>query len=169
MPPVVCLVSKKDSGKTTLLEKLIPELSRRGYRLGTVKHDAHGFDIDHEGKDSWRHKQAGAATVVISSARKIAMVKDRDEEIRLNEIVESFFEDRDLVIAEGYKQSDMPKIELFRSTAHRSPWHTKGSSAHLIAVVSDIAVDLGVPCLSIDDVRAVADFIETRFLRKTAD
>ena len=169
MPPVVCLVSKKDSGKTTLLEKLIPELSRRGYRLGTVKHDAHGFDIDHEGKDSWRHKQAGAATVVISSPRKIAMVRDLDEEMRLKDIVERFFEDRDLVIAEGYKQSDTPKIELFRSTAHRSPWHTKGSSPHLIAVVSDIAVDLGVPCLSIDDVRAVADFIETRFLRKTAD
>ena len=168
MPPIVCLVSKKDSGKTTLLEKLIPELSRRGYRLGTVKHDAHGFDIDHEGKDSWRHKQAGAATVVISSARKIAMVKDLDEEMHLKEIVERFFEDRDLVIAEGYKQSDMPKIELFRSTAHRSPWHTKGSSPHLIAVVSDIAIDLGVPCLPIDDVQAVADFIEARFLRKPA-
>ena len=67
MPSIISIVGKSDSGKTTLLEKLIEEFCRRGHRVGTIKHDTHGFDIDHEGKDSWRHKKAGAATVIISS------------------------------------------------------------------------------------------------------
>jgi len=166
MPPVVSFVSKKNSGKTTLLEKLIPELCRRGYRVGTIKHDVHGFDIDHEGKDSWRHKQAGAGTVVISSPRKIALVKEVDEEVRLDDIIAQFFSDKDLVITEGYKRSDKPKIEVFRSTVHRTPLHTDASSNHLVAVVSDIPIDLGVPRFDINDVQAITDFIENRFLKK---
>ena len=66
MPPIVSIVGKSDSGKTTLLEKLVAAIRSRGYRVGTIKHDTHGFDIDHEGKDSWRHKKAGARTVVLS-------------------------------------------------------------------------------------------------------
>ena len=167
MPPVVSIVSKKDSGKTTLLEKLLPELCRRGYRIGTIKHDAHGFDIDHEGKDSWRHKRAGAGSVVISSPRKFAFVKDVDEEIGLDDL-EAYFQDMDLVITEGYKKSDKPKIEVFRSSAHPTPLHTKTTPGHLVAVVSDIPIDLGVPRFDINDVQAIADFIENRFLKKTA-
>lgn len=164
MPPVVSIVSKKNSGKTTLLEKLIPELCRRGYRVGTIKHDVHGFDIDREGKDSWRHKQAGAGTVVISSTRKIAMVKDVDEEYRLEEIVAQFFGDRDLVLTEGYKRGAMPKIEVFRSAAHRTPLYSDAAANHLVALASDVSVDLGVPCIDVDDIAAIADFIETHFL-----
>lgn len=165
MPPVVSIVSKKNSGKTTLLEKLIPELCRRGYRIGTIKHDVHGFDIDREGKDSWRHKQAGAETVVISSTHKIAMIKDVEEEYRLEEIISQFFSDKDLVLTEGYKRSDMPKIEVFRSAAHRTPLHTDAGANHLVAIVSDITIDIGVPRIDVDDVPAIADFIEERFLK----
>ena len=166
MPPVVSIVSKKNSGKTTLLEKLIPELCRRGYQVGTIKHDVHGFDIDREGKDSWRHKQAGASTVVISSTRKIAMVKDVAEEYRLEDIVSQFFGDRDLVLTEGYKRGDMPKIEVFRSAAHRTPLHTENTSNHLMAIVSDIPIDLGVPQFDVNDIPSIADFIEKRFLKR---
>ena len=75
MIPIISIVGKSDSGKTTLIEKIIPELNKRGYRVATVKHDVHGFDIDIEGKDSWRHKNSGAHTVVISSPQKIAMIR----------------------------------------------------------------------------------------------
>ena len=76
MPPIISIVGKSDSGKTTLLEKLIAEIKNRGYHIGTIKHDTHGFDIDREGKDTWRHKKAGASTVAISSPTKVAIIKD---------------------------------------------------------------------------------------------
>lgn len=163
-PPVVSFVSRKNAGKTTFLEKLIAELRRRGYRVGTVKHDAHGFDIDHEGKDTWRHKQAGAGTVVISSPRKIAMIKDRDEEMALDEIVQRFMTDMDIVLTEGYKKENKPKVEIFRHTMHPAPLHTKAQPGSLVALVSDVAVDLGVPRFDIDAAADVADFLEQRFI-----
>jgi molybdopterin-guanine dinucleotide biosynthesis protein B len=76
MVPIVSIVGKSGSGKTTLLEKVIKELTHRGYTVGVLKHDAHGFEIDHEGKDSWRHKKAGASTVALSSPEKFAVIKD---------------------------------------------------------------------------------------------
>lgn len=164
MPPVVSFVSKKDSGKTTLLEKLIPELIGRGHRVGTIKHDVHGFDIDREGKDSWRHKQAGALTVVISSPRKLAVVKDMAEEARLDDIVSAYFADMDLVITEGYKKAGKPQIEIFRSAAHKTPLHDMNKPNTLIAVVSDVFPDLGVPRFGLEDIQPIADFIEARFL-----
>lgn len=162
--PVVSIVSKKKSGKTTLLERLIPELAKRGYRAGTVKHDTHGFDIDHEGKDTWRHKQAGARTVVISSPWKLSLIKDVDAEVSLESIVATYFGDMDIVLTEGYRGAGKPQIEVFRSAAHATPLHTKATPGSLIAVVSDVPVDLGVPCFDIDDISAVSEFIVSRFL-----
>ena len=164
-PPVISIVSKKNSGKTTLLEKLIPELKQRGYRVGTIKHDTHDFEIDHEGKDTWRHKRAGAASVVISSPRKISLIRDVEKEMSIDDIVEQFFGETDLVITEGYKKAGQPQIEVFRSKAHNTPLHVKGQKSSLQAVVSDIQVDLDVPCFDINDVKAIADFIEDTYLR----
>lgn len=164
MPPIVSIVSKKNSGKTTLLEKLIPELSGRGYRVATIKHDVHGFDIDREGKDSWRHKQAGAQAVIISSPWKIAMIRDVPVEMEIDQIAEKYYQDMDLVLTEGFKKGGMPQIEVFRQAAHEAPLHSKENPGTLVAVASDISVDLGVPCFDINDTKAIADFIETRFL-----
>lgn len=163
-PPVISIVSKKRSGKTTLLEKLIPELGARGYRVGTVKHDTHGFDIDHEGKDTWRHKQCGASTVVISSPWKLSLIKDVDEEVGLDHIVETYFSDMDLVLTEGYLRAGKPQVEVFRSEAHQKPLYDKGAPNALVAVMSDVAVDLGVPNYNINDIEALADFIVRGFL-----
>ena len=163
-PPVVSIVSKKRSGKTTLLEKLIPELARRGYRVGTAKHDTHGFDIDHEGKDTWRHKQCGARTVVISSLWKLSVITDVDQEASLDHIVETDYRDVDLVLTEGYLRAGKPQVEVYRSAAHQSPLHRKGEDNSLIAVMSDVPVDLGVPNFDINDVSALADLIVQRFL-----
>ena len=168
-PPVISIVSKKRSGKTTLLERLIPELKQRGYRVGTVKHDTHGFDIDHEGKDTWRHKQAGAETVVISSPWKLSVIKDVAEEAGLAEIVASQLSDMDIVLTEGYKRAGMPQVEVFLSTAHQRPMHDKDAPGTLVAVMSDVPLDLGVPRFHIDDIPALANFIESRFIRPASN
>jgi molybdopterin-guanine dinucleotide biosynthesis adapter protein len=165
-PSVVSIVSKKNSGKTTLIEKLIPALKRKGYRVGTVKHDTHGFDIDHQGKDTWRHKQAGADAVVISSAWKISLIKDVAEEMSLDQIVTQHFSDMDIVITEGYKRANKPQIEVFRSTAHSRPIHTKEEKNTLVAIMSDVPLDFDVPQFDINDVQALADFIEDAFLKE---
>lgn len=162
-PPVVAIVSKKNSGKTTLIAKLIPELIKRGYRVGTVKHDVHGFDIDHEGKDSWKHKRSGAQTVVISSPSQVAVIKDLKEEETLDDLVDKYFESEDIVIAEGYKRGNKPKIEVFRKSEHATPLSYENSKP--IAIVSDDpTLDVGVPCIFIDAISDLADFIEERFL-----
>ena len=162
-PQVVSIVGKKNTGKTTLIEKLIPELKDRGYRVGTIKHDTHAFEIDHEGKDTWRHKTAGALTVVISSPKKLSLIKEMDQEARLDDIVKAYFNGLDLVITEGYKRATKPKIEVYRSTAHKEPLHVKGASKSLIAVMSDKPLDLGVTNFDINDVVGLADFIVQRF------
>jgi molybdopterin-guanine dinucleotide biosynthesis protein B len=164
-PPIVSIVSKKRSGKTTLLEKLIPELKSRGYRVGTVKHDTHGFDIDHEGKDTYRHKACGAEAVLISSPWKLSLIKDSKKDLDLSELVAKYMSDLDIVLTEGYKRADMPQVEVFRSAAHKTPLYAKGESGCLIAVLSDVPIDLGVPNINIDDVHALADMIEVRFLK----
>lgn len=163
-PPIISIVSKKRSGKTTLIEKLIPELRAKGYRVGTVKHDTHGFDMDHEGKDTWRHKQCGASTVAISSPWKLSLIKDVDAEIGLDRIVETYFADMDLVLTEGYLRAGKPQVEIFNSAAHEQPLHLKEEPNTLIAVMSDVPVDLGVPNYDINDVGALAEDIVQRFL-----
>jgi len=165
MPPIVSIVGKSDAGKTTLLERLVPELKARGYRIGTIKH-VHVFEIDHEGKDSWRHKQAGAHTVAISSPTKVALVKDVETEETLDSVASKYFQDVDIILTEGYKKEDKPKIEVFRSQVHETPL-CKGDE-HLVALVSDAGLDLGVPRFELDDIKGLAGFVEERFLVKSS-
>lgn len=163
MIPILSIVGKSDSGKTTLIEKIIPELVRRGYRVTTVKHDLHGFEIDREGKDSWRHKRAGAHGVVISSPRKVALIRDVDKDMSLEELRDSFGEDTDLILSEGFKRDVQPKIEVFRKEEHDELLCTKEDN--LVAIVSNRPFDVGVPCLDINDVKGIADLIESKFLK----
>jgi len=162
MIPIISIVGKSDSGKTTLIEKLLPELTRRGYRVATVKHDVHGFEVDREGKDSWRHKQAGAHTVVISSPNKVALIRDVERDLSLEEIREKLIQDVDLIISEGYKKDTQPKIEVFRKGKHKELLCTKED--HLIAIVSDKKFNIRTPCFSLDDAKGLASFIEKKFL-----
>jgi len=163
MIPIVSIVGKSDSGKTTLLEKLIAELSRRGYRVATIKHDVHGFDIDHEGKDSWRHKQAGAMMTIISSPQKVAVVEDVDHDHEIVELRERYIRNVDLILTEGYKRNPHPKIEVFRRELNREL--LSGPGDNLLALASNQMMDIGVPCLDINDVRGLADLIEKTFLQ----
>ncbi|MTI60122.1 MAG: molybdopterin-guanine dinucleotide biosynthesis protein B [Firmicutes bacterium] len=115
MIPIVSIVGWTNSGKTTFITKLIPVLKSRGYRIATIKHNAHKFEIDKQGKDSWRHRQAGAETVILSSKEKIAVIKEIKEEVAVEELVSRYIDQEiDLVIVEGYKTGSVPKIEVFR-------------------------------------------------------
>jgi molybdopterin-guanine dinucleotide biosynthesis protein B len=162
MIPIISIVGKSDSGKTTLIEKLVPELTRRGYRVATIKHDMHGFEVDREGKDSWRHKQAGAHTVVISSPKKIALIRDVERDLNLEEIRDKLIQDVDLILTEGYKKDVQPKIEVFREEKHKELLCTKEDN--LIGIVSNKTFDIGVSCFFLDDMKGLADYIEKRFL-----
>jgi molybdopterin-guanine dinucleotide biosynthesis protein B len=161
--PIISIVGKSDSGKTTLIEKLVPELTRRGYRIATVKHDVHGFEVDQEGKDSWRHKQAGAHTVIISSPKKVALIRDVEKDSTLDEIRRRWVQDVDLLISEGYKKDVQPKIEVFRKEKHNKLLCTKKDN--LVAIVSNQKFRVGVPCFHLDDMKGLSNFIEKEFLK----
>ena len=162
MIPVVSIVGRSGSGKTTLLEKVVGELTKRGYRVGTIKHDVHGFEIDHEGKDSWRHKRAGAMTVVLSSGEKFAVIKDVDVEWKPECLVSAFLSDMDIVITEGYKRAGFPKIEVIRKARSTKPVCTK--TKDLLAIVSDIKIRSSIPRFDLNDFKGVVDLLEERFL-----
>lgn len=160
MPAVVSIVGRSQSGKTTLIEKLIPEFKRRGYTIGTIKHSHHNPDIDRSGKDSSRHKSAGADTVIFHSPGKIAMVRD-DHSGDMDSLL-GYFEDIDLVITEGYKAGSKPKIEVVRSARHPEP--LLKDDLHLMAVVTDVNLHLKVPIFGFEDVVPLADLIEKEIL-----
>ncbi|AZO96017.1 molybdopterin-guanine dinucleotide biosynthesis protein B [Halocella sp. SP3-1] len=122
MIPIVSIVGWTNSGKTTFITKLIPVLKSRGYRIATIKHNAHKFEIDKQGKDSWRHRQAGAETVILSSKEKIAVIKEIKEEVAVEELVSRYIDQEiDIVIVEGYKTGSVPKIEVFRPGSYEKP------------------------------------------------
>jgi molybdopterin-guanine dinucleotide biosynthesis adapter protein len=164
MPAVISIVGKSNSGKTTLMEKLIPELKKRGYAVGVIKHAHHGFEMDLEGKDSWRHKKAGADTVMAASEHEITMIKSQTH-ASLDRLIR-YFDDVDIVLTEGYKGEKKPKIEVFRSGQHKTPLVRK--QGEWIAMVSDVHIDADIPVFGLEAIQQIADFIEVKFL-STAD
>lgn len=164
----VSFVAGSGTGKTTLLEKVIAELKRRGYRVGVIKHDAHSFDIDHPGKDSWRLTRAGADTMLISSSEKLAVVKQHDTAPPVEELLATYFDDVDVVLIEGFKKSALPKIEIHRAE-RGSALLCRGDEydPHLLAVASDAFLELDVPVLDLNNPAQVTDFVVERIIRAT--
>lgn len=160
--PVISVVGKSDVGKTTFLEKLIPELVRRGYRVGTVKHDVHGFEPDTPGKDTWRHAQAGSRAVAISGPNKVALFLSVGQEARLDEVAELIEGQVDLILTEGYKREGKLKIEISRA---EKGTELLCSAEELLCLVTDSERPLPVPQFGLDDAAGVADLIEEKVLR----
>ncbi|SHI34130.1 molybdopterin-guanine dinucleotide biosynthesis protein B [Desulfofundulus thermosubterraneus] len=154
-PPGICIVGTSNAGKTTFLEKLIAEFERRGYRVGTIKHHHGDFEIDKPGKDTWRHARAGARAVCISAPRKIAVIRQVDEELSPEQIV-PLLGPVDIVLAEGYKKADWPQIEICPPGGCTAP---VGRKDRLVALVGDGAHHAELPCFGSDEVGAVADLI----------
>ncbi len=161
MIPTLSIVGKSSrKGKTAVICSLIEMLKRRGYRIATVKHDVHGFEIDKPGKDTWRHAQAGSDIVMISSPWKFAMIEQRREEYKLDEILAKLT-DIDLVLTEGYKSADKPKIEVYRADIGED---LLCEETELFAIVTDTPVEYRVPQYGFEELDALAQHIEERFL-----
>lgn len=146
------------SGKTTLVEQVIAILSARGLVVSLIKHAHHSFDIDHEGKDSWRHRHAGCREVLISSGVRWSLMHElRDEEELPLDALLGKLSHCDLVLVEGFKRAPIPKIEIHRVALGKPLLFPR--DPHIVAVAADIGFDTALPQLDINDAQAVADFI----------
>jgi len=166
--PAVSFVAKSGTGKTTLLEKVISILKEKGWKIGVIKHDAHRFDIDHPGKDSHRLTAAGADTMLISSPEKLALIKQHQASPPIRDLLATYFTDVDIILTEGFKLGDLPKIEVHRK--ERSETLLCRGESHdptLIAVASDELLELDVPVLDLNLPASIVKFIEVRFLGRT--
>jgi len=172
-PPVLCIVGRKNSGKTELTVRLGSELNRRGYRVMTVKH-GHGFSVDEPGKDSWRHRhEGGAVRTVLSCPSDFAVIGQwPTAEMPLSELVERFLWDADIVLAEGFKAAPEPTIEVFRFAEGGEPFvltDPAGSPGTIALVTDRTGTDVSVPVFDLGDsgfVGRLVDFLEGRLPMK---
>ncbi len=158
-PRLFGVAGYKNSGKTTLIVDLVRDLVARGWRVGTIKHAHHNFDIDHPGKDSFLHRAAGATEVVVASTRRVAHIRELtgSDEPSLDELVQQM-RNVDLVLVEGWKSGNHPRVELRRAAAPATV--IAGTASGVLAIVSDVPLaDEQLPVLLRENVPAIADFI----------
>ena len=156
---IIGLAGWSGSGKTTLITKLIPLLVARRLRVSTLKHAHHGFDLDQPGKDSFFHRAAGATEVIISSARRWAILHElrEDAEWDLAALIKKI-SPVDLVLVEGFKRDKFPKLEIHRIANGKPLLHTE--DPHIVAVASDSAVPAArVPVVDLNDIELIADLL----------
>jgi len=161
MRPIISVVGKSKSGKTTLLRSLIIELKQRGYEVATIKHTDQDFEIDKAGKNSWQFSQSGSRIVAISSPHKVAVIKQVERDLSPRELSRFISSDYDLILTEGFKQSNTPKIEVHRK---EQGGELICPPQQLLAVVTDEPLAIDVPQFSRDEVQQIADLIESRLL-----
>lgn len=165
--PAVAFVAGSGTGKTTLIEKVIKELKRRNYKVGAVKSDAHRFEIDYPGKDSYRMQAAGADATLVCSSSKLAYISRLEGPPSIDELLNGFFRNFDIVLVEGYKTSALPKIRVLRCTSSQeSAVLTEALDETFIAVVSNAPLKVELPVLNLDAPELVADFLEKTFLAR---
>jgi molybdopterin-guanine dinucleotide biosynthesis protein B len=160
---VVGFAGYSGSGKTTLVEKLIPVLKLRGLRVSVVKHAHHKFDIDHPGKDTFRHREAGAFEVVVASQNRLALIREFEQpaELTVHQLIAELYEGVDWVLVEGFKHSDLIKIEVWRASSGKPTRYADDD--HVVAIATDSPGQLPTatlrPVLDLNDADAVADFL----------
>lgn len=159
---VIGLAGWSGAGKTTLLAKLIPVLVARRVRVATLKHAHHHFDVDHPGKDSHTHRQAGASEVIVSSSRRWAQIREvvEGEEARLPDLLRRLTP-AGIALVEGFKRESHPKLEIFRHGNGRPPLHP--DDPRIVGIASDVPFpEAGVPVIDLDDVESIADLVLAR-------
>lgn len=173
MPPIVCIIGKKKSGKTRVTVEIAAELSRRGWKVMTIKH-GHAFDLDREGTDSWRHQKEGQARrVILAAPHDFAIMGDWPDDVADRgpaALTQRFLADADIVLVEGFKSEPLPKIEVYRRAADAEPiYHPdRPLPGHLLAVATDV-LDFPAPCpvLDLDDptlAARLADIVERQVM-----
>jgi molybdopterin-guanine dinucleotide biosynthesis adapter protein len=156
---IIGLAGWSGSGKTTLITRLVPCLTGRGLRVSTLKHAHHGFDLDQPGKDSFMHREAGASEVVVSSARRFAILHELrgEAEWSLPALVKKMAP-VDLVLVEGFKRDPFPKLEIHRAGNGKPLIHP--DDPHIVAIASDVALPQArVPVIGLDDIEAIAELV----------
>ncbi|MFC1871859.1 molybdopterin-guanine dinucleotide biosynthesis protein B [Chloroflexota bacterium] len=161
MPPLVSIVGKSETGKTTLIEKLIRELRTRGYRVATIKHVPENLSFDEPEKDSWRHIQAGSQATAISSTERLVIIKPVSPALDIEQIAHHIGEEYDIVLAEGFKESNAPKIEVHRKAVGPPLSAVK----KLVAIVTDEPLTTKTRQFSPEDAKGIIDLIEQGFIK----
>ena len=161
MPPVVSIVGKSESGKTTVLERLVQELESRGWQVATIKHAPHGTTFDEPGKDSWRHSEAGSGATVVSSPDNIVLFKPVSRDSPLEEIVRLLGEDYDIILTEGFKEGSAPKIEVH----HKDTGPLLEDIRKRMAIVTDEPLESKARQFSFGDTKNLADLLERGFIK----
>ena len=156
--PIYSVVAYSGTGKTTFIEKLVAEFKSRGKRTAVIKHDAHEFEIDREGKDSWRFTRAGADVTVVVSASKAAIMENRPVEL---DTLLGKITDVDVILTEGYKFGSLPKIGILRGAAGKS---LPVPADECFAIVTDVPMQTDTPCFGLDDAKGLADLILRRII-----
>ncbi len=160
---VIGFAGYSGSGKTTLVERLIPALRLRGQRVSVVKHAHHSFDIDHAGKDTWRHREAGAFEVVVASDRRLALMREFEQplELSVHQLIAELYEGVDWVLVEGFKHSDLLKVEVWRAATAKPARYMDDDFIAAIATDSPqrLPVATGLAVLDLNDPDAVADWL----------
>jgi molybdopterin-guanine dinucleotide biosynthesis protein B len=165
MPPVISVVGRAKSGKTTVLEKIIAELNVRGYSVATIKHTTHTVDVDRPGKDTWRHLHAGSKTTSIISANNIVLIKPVKDNTTPDDIIRLYGEDFDIILIEGFKQSAYPKIEVHR----KSIGPALINMHNVIAYATDEPLETSLIQFALNDGTGIVDFIEKNYLKNSPD
>lgn len=161
MLPVISVVGHSGSGKTTILEVLIAELKKRGYRIAVIKHEAHGFQLDIEGKDSWRLLKAGSDAVLLSAPQEIALLQKTDHDRNIEELLSLLKLDYDIVLTEGFKKDKAIKIEVYRKELGKE---FLCSPQELFAVITDEPINIGVAQFNRNEINKLSDMIQERLL-----
>jgi molybdopterin-guanine dinucleotide biosynthesis protein B len=161
MPPIVSIVGKSSTGKTTFLEKLIREISNRGYKVATIKHSHHSISFDDPNKDSWRHARAGAVATMVSSTTEIQVIKPLEKELTLEELARNLGEEYDIILSEGFSRGNAPKVEIHR----KESGPLLENANNLLAVVTDEPLETEARQFALDAVKGVADLLEETFIK----
>ncbi len=155
--PVISFVGRSGCGKTTIMEKIIPELKQRGFKVGVIKHHAHNsFEIDNPGKDTWRHTRAGANTVAMISPKRTFLHQITEEELSLADIVD-LMEDNDFIFTEGFSWENTMKIGVIRK-AHSKEF--KKPTHGIVAYITDVDIKTDLQIFAFEDINKITDFIE---------
>jgi len=165
LPPIISVVGTTGSGKTTFLEQLIQELKTRNHKVGIIKNDVHGFDIDKPGKSTWRFREAGADNVMICGPDKMAFIEIHEEKKGLDHYL-TFFKEMDLVLTEGFKRENKPKLELYRQENAKD--YLLCNEDELAALITDDEPPMKInkPIFRFQDIKKIADFLEETYIKK---
>jgi molybdopterin-guanine dinucleotide biosynthesis adapter protein len=165
MPPAISVVGRAKSGKTTLLEKIIAGLNSRGYSVATIKHTTHTVEIDQPGKDTWRHLNAGSKSTTIVAANSVIYIKPVQDNIRPEDIIRLYGEEFDIVLIEGFKQNNYPKIEVHR----KAIGPVLNNISKVVAYATDEPLETSLKQFSLQDSTGIVDFIENGYLKTDFD